>query len=143
MRALRHILFVVLFPLMALAACDARAEHTKLGGFDGKWEFDMSFTGDAMCNFEGLPLVTMMRDGHADGLYSEPNYGGWTYSAVVQESGAFEMVMGGYAILRLTGKLLGDSGKGGITVSGTSLLCRGTWMARKLSQATQLRSHAA
>lgn len=124
--------------MLALAACDARADHANAGRFDGKWEFDMTFSGDAMCAFEGLPLVTRMRDGHAHGLYTEPNYGGWTYTAVAQDDGVFVMTLSGYAIVRLTGTLSAAGGTGDIDVSGTSLYCDGEWSARKLPEATRL-----
>lgn len=96
----------------------------------------MVFKGDAMCAFEGLPLVAMVRAGHADGLYTEPNYGGWTYSATIADNGGFQMTLGGYAVVRLTGALSEDSGKGDIEVTGTSLSCDGDWTARKLLQPT-------
>lgn len=133
-----HALRLTALPAMAFAfvlgACDARADHTASGTFDGRWQFDMVLTCDAMCAFEGLPLVAMIRRGHADGLYTEPNYGGWTYTARANDNGAFQLTLGGYAIVRLIGTLSGDSGKGDIAVSGTSLRCGGGWTARRLPQ---------
>lgn len=132
--ALRHTALPALALALALAACDAKADHATSGSFDGRWEFDMVLTGDAMCAFEGLPLVAMIRQGHADGLYTEPNYGGWTYTAQADDDGAFHMTLGGYAIVRLVGALSGDRGTGDIEVSGTSLSCGGDWTAKKLPQ---------
>lgn len=73
---LRRAALPVIALALALTACDAKAHHASTGAFDGRWEFDMTFTGEAMCAFEGLPLVAMFRRGHADGVYTEPNYGG-------------------------------------------------------------------
>ncbi len=136
LRALRNTALPAFVLAMGLAACDAKADHAASTSLDGRWEFDMVFTGDAMCAFEGLPLVVMIRQGHAGGLYSEPNYGGWTYTARADDTGDFLLTLGGYAIIRLVGTLSGDSGRGDIEVSGTSMSCGGDWTARKLPQAT-------
>lgn len=133
-RTLRHALLPALILAASLSACDAKAEHANAGAFDGRREFKMVFKGDAMCAFKGLPLVTKVRGGHADGLYTEPNYGGWTYSATVADSGRFQIILGGYAIVRLRGALSGDNGKGDIEVTGTSLNCSGDWTAKKLPE---------
>jgi len=136
LRAIRQTVLPALAVALALAASDAEADHAPSGAFDGSWEFDMVLTGEAMCAFEGLPLVAKIRRGHALGLYTEPNSGGWTYTARADRDGTFLLTLGGYAIVRLVGTLSGDSGQGDIEVTGTSMSCGGDWTARKLPQAT-------